>query len=84
MCDHLARRDITGRGVQYIIDSVISALLENPERRFIYVEMAYFWRWWNEQTDDMRNTVKELVNEGYKTIYLFYPKNINLFLFRSS
>ena len=31
--------------VQYIIDSVISALGENPERKFIYVEQAFFQRW---------------------------------------
>ena len=24
---------------------MIEALIENPDRRFIYVEMAYFWRW---------------------------------------
>ncbi len=40
------------------------ALVENPDRRYIYVEMAFFWRWWNEQSDDMRNTVEQLVNEG--------------------
>ncbi len=38
--------------------------MDNPDRRYIYVEMAFFWRWWNEQSDDMRNTVKQLVNEG--------------------
>jgi len=50
--------------VQYIIDSVIIALDQNPNRRFIYVEIAYFWRWWNEQTDDIRQKVKGFVNEG--------------------
>jgi lysosomal alpha-mannosidase len=33
-------------GIQYTIDAAISALLENSTRKFIYVEMAYFWRWW--------------------------------------
>jgi len=50
--------------VQYILDSVIDALVENPDRRYIYVEMAFFWRWWNEQSEDIRNTVKQLVNDG--------------------
>ncbi|CAF4699968.1 unnamed protein product [Rotaria socialis] len=59
-----ARNDIQHACVQYILDSVIQALLKNPERRFIYVEMAFFWRWWNEQSDDVRETVKELVNDG--------------------
>jgi lysosomal alpha-mannosidase len=38
--------------------------MENPDRRFIYVEMAFFWRWWIEQTEDMQNTVRQLVNQG--------------------
>jgi hypothetical protein len=38
--------------------------VDNPDRRYIYVEMAFFWRWWNEQSDDMRNIVKQLVNES--------------------
>jgi lysosomal alpha-mannosidase len=42
----------------------VQALVDNPDRRFIYVEMAFFWRWWNQQSDGMRNTVKQLVNEG--------------------
>jgi lysosomal alpha-mannosidase len=60
----LARKDIRPQGVQYIIDSAIESLLENPDRRFIYVEMAFFWRWWVEQTDDMQNQVRDLVNQG--------------------
>jgi lysosomal alpha-mannosidase len=50
--------------VQYIIDSVVEALDENPDRRFIYVEMGFFSRWWNEQTDDIRNKVRGFVNDG--------------------
>ncbi len=61
---HLAWKDIRPQGVQYIIDSAIESLLENPDRRFIYVEMAFFWRWWVEQTDDMQNKVRQLVNQG--------------------
>ncbi len=29
-------------GVQYILDSVMVSLAENPERKFIYVEIAFF------------------------------------------
>jgi lysosomal alpha-mannosidase len=42
------------------------SLDQNSDRRFIYVEIAYFWRWWNEQTDDIRNKVKQFVNDGKK------------------
>jgi lysosomal alpha-mannosidase len=65
----LARNEICHRGVQYILDSVVNALLENPERRFIYVEMAFFWRWWNEQTPEKQDLVKQLVNEGLNAIF---------------
>ncbi|CAF4067741.1 unnamed protein product [Rotaria sordida] len=59
-----ARKDIRPEGVQYIIDSAIESLLENPDRRFIYVEIAFFWRWWIQQTEDTQNTVRQLVNQG--------------------
>ncbi|CAF1013919.1 unnamed protein product [Didymodactylos carnosus] len=59
-----ARNNIQHAGVQYILDSVIQSLVQNPERRFIYVEMAFFWRWWNQQASEMQETVKELVNNG--------------------
>jgi lysosomal alpha-mannosidase len=36
----------------------------NPDRRFIYVEIAFFWRWWNQQTEETRNKVRQFVNEG--------------------
>lgn len=64
MIFYLARNDISHGAVQYIIDSVIEALDENPDRRFIYVEIAYFWRWWNEQTEEIRNKVRGFVNDG--------------------
>ncbi|CAF1299677.1 unnamed protein product [Rotaria sordida] len=59
-----ARENIQHAGVQYILDSVIHALEENPDRRFIYVEIAFFWRWWNQQTNETRTKVKNFVNEG--------------------
>ncbi|CAD7086199.1 unnamed protein product [Hermetia illucens] len=51
-------------GVQYILDSVVQELLRNPDRRFVYVESAFFFKWWEEQTEDVKEQVKELVNEG--------------------
>ncbi len=61
---YLARNGIHQAGIQHILDSVVLALDENPDRRFIYVEIAYFWRWWNQQTDDIRDKVRQFVNEG--------------------
>jgi alpha-mannosidase len=50
--------------VQYIIDSVISALEANPERKFIYVEQAFFQRWWRVQSDEKKNSTRQLVKSG--------------------
>lgn len=50
--------------VQNILDSVISALLKDPEKRFIYVESAFFFKWWAHQTAALKEQVKQLVNEG--------------------
>ncbi|XP_016945444.3 lysosomal alpha-mannosidase isoform X2 [Drosophila suzukii] len=51
-------------GVQYIIDSVVEALLRDPEKRFIYVESAFFFKWWKEQTTKVQDAVKMLVQQG--------------------
>ena len=55
---------ITTVGVQYILDSVIPQLVMDPSKRFIYVEIAFFWRWWRQQNDQMRQTVQRLVQNG--------------------
>ncbi len=41
-----ANNTIQNAGVQYILDSVMPALAADPARKFIYVEMAFFKRWW--------------------------------------
>ncbi|XP_070500728.1 lysosomal alpha-mannosidase-like isoform X1 [Chironomus tepperi] len=51
-------------GVQYILDTVVQALLQDPSKRFIYVESAFFEKWWREQDDKLKEQVKMLVNEG--------------------
>ena len=42
----------------------MESLDEDPARRFSYVESAFIWRWWNQQTLETQNKVKQLVNEG--------------------
>ena len=51
--------------VQYILDSVILELQQDPTKRFIFVEIAFFSRWFEEQSDLTKHTVKSLVNEGF-------------------
>ena len=50
--------------VKYIIDSVVSALLDNPDRKMIYCEQGFFTRWWREQTAAKQQTVRALVASG--------------------
>ncbi|XP_033709972.1 lysosomal alpha-mannosidase [Tursiops truncatus] len=58
------KNDVQHAGVQYILDSVISSLLAEPTRRFIYVEIAFFSRWWRQQTNATQEIVRDLVRQG--------------------
>ncbi|KAL2764393.1 lysosomal alpha-mannosidase isoform 2 precursor [Daubentonia madagascariensis] len=58
------KRNFQHASVQYILDSVISALLADPTRRFIYVEIAFFSRWWHQQTNATQEVVRDLVRQG--------------------
>ncbi|GJQ67661.1 hypothetical protein Trydic_g16491 [Trypoxylus dichotomus] len=59
-----ARNAIQEAGVQHIIGSVIQALQKDATRRFIQVETAFFWQWWQDQSVETRKITKELVNSG--------------------
>jgi len=52
--------------VKNILDTSVASLVANPQRKFIYVEQAYFNLWWNdpETSDEQRNAVKTLVKNG--------------------
>ena len=59
-----ANNTIQRAQVQYILDTVIQQLQVNPARRFIYVEIAFFFRWWREQNPGTKAIVKDLVRRG--------------------
>lgn len=59
-----ANNSIYHAGVQYVISSVVSALQENPARKFVVVEQAFFQRWYTEQTPDRQALTKQLVASG--------------------
>ena len=61
---HTANNSIQHAGVQYILDSVVQALAKDKEKTFIYVEIAFFTRWWREQS----NYTKNLVRINYQLI----------------
>ncbi|KFM74952.1 Lysosomal alpha-mannosidase, partial [Stegodyphus mimosarum] len=50
--------------VREIITSVINNLMQNENRKFIYVETAFFSQWWDQQTELTREYVRRLVNDG--------------------
>jgi alpha-mannosidase len=50
--------------VYYIIDTVMSCLAENPDRKFIYVEVGFFARWWDQQPQRKKDLAKQLVANG--------------------
>ncbi len=47
----------------------MSELEKEPSKRFVYVEIAFFWRWWNEQNENTKQVVRNLVNESYSKVY---------------
>ncbi len=48
--------------VYYILDTVINQLSNDINRKFMFVETAFFARWYEEQDERRRKLVKELVN----------------------
>jgi hypothetical protein len=58
------RDDIQRAGVQYVLNGIYDQLMKDPKKKFTYVEMAFFQKWWFEQTDDVQANVQMLVDEG--------------------
>mmetsp|Transcript_897 Transcript_897/g.1222 ORF Transcript_897/g.1222 Transcript_897/m.1222 type:complete len:1115 (-) Transcript_897:41-3385(-) len=50
--------------VAYILDTVVRQLNEDSNRRFMYVETGFFARWWDQQTDVVKNITRALVKDG--------------------
>lgn len=59
-----SKNTIQKASVQSILDSVVQELLKDANKRFIYVESAFFFKWWEKQTATLQEEVKKLVNEG--------------------
>jgi hypothetical protein len=53
-----------GGGVRGIFNTVIQQLVANPNRTFNQVESYFFNRWWNEQNETMKDTVRLLYKNG--------------------
>ncbi|CDP17307.1 unnamed protein product [Coffea canephora] len=59
-----SNNSIQGACVQNVLDSLIPALLADENRKFIYVEQAFFQRWWRDQSPAMQKIVRQLVDGG--------------------
>jgi lysosomal alpha-mannosidase len=50
--------------VQFILDTTTQALLDNPARKFTYVEVGFFKRWFDQQTPTKQAQVRALQESG--------------------
>ncbi|CAA2983802.1 alpha-mannosidase [Olea europaea subsp. europaea] len=55
---------IQGACVENVLDSVVMSLRRDPNRKFIFAEMAFFNRWWEEQSPEIQEDVRKLVDAG--------------------
>ncbi|KAI3929113.1 hypothetical protein MKW92_027696 [Papaver armeniacum] len=59
-----SNNSIQGACVENTLDSVVQSLVRNPDRKFIFAEQAFFQRWWMEQSVQIQEVVRKLVDSG--------------------
>ncbi|XP_038973707.1 alpha-mannosidase-like isoform X1 [Phoenix dactylifera] len=59
-----SNNSIQGACVMNVLDSVVDALLKDPNRKFVFAEQAFFQRWWREQNEQTQEVVRKLVDSG--------------------
>lgn len=58
--------------------------MQNENRKFIYVETAFFSMWWDEQTELTREYVRRLVNDGKFLLFSYLSYACDIFkIFKS-
>jgi alpha-mannosidase len=50
--------------VEAILNTAISSLLDSPDRTFVYADLAFFVKWWQELHEDSKANVRHLVQQG--------------------
>ena len=50
--------------VKNILDNMVVSLSAKKERKFSYVEMSFFKKWYDKQSDKIKQKVKEFISEG--------------------
>lgn len=53
--------------VQYMFDTLVQQLEDDPSKTWLLVEMSFFQRWWAEQTPLIQKKVKKFVKNGQMT-----------------
>ncbi|KAJ9676509.1 hypothetical protein PVL29_021837 [Vitis rotundifolia] len=59
-----SNNSIQGACVENVLDSLVPALLSNPDRKFIFVEQAFFQRWWRDQSEIIQGLVRKFISSG--------------------
>ncbi|KAE9467642.1 hypothetical protein C3L33_00450, partial [Rhododendron williamsianum] len=59
-----SNNSIQGACVENVLDSVVVALHRDPNRKFVFAELAFFQRWWEEQSVEVQEEVRKLVDGG--------------------
>ncbi|XP_059640805.1 alpha-mannosidase [Cornus florida] len=59
-----SNNSIQGACVENVLDSVVISLLHDPNRKFVFAEMAFFQRWWEGQNVEIQEVVKKFVDAG--------------------
>lgn len=59
-----SNNSIQGACVENTLDSVIMSLRRDPNRKFVFAEMAFFQRWWEVQNRAIQEEVKKLLDAG--------------------
>ena len=50
--------------VKSILNTLVEALTNQPHRKFSWVEMGFFSRWWSEQDPTVKQKFKTLLEKG--------------------
>ena len=50
--------------VKRILDNMVVSLSNKNDRKFSYVEMSFFTRWYHKQTEEIKQKVKNFIKEG--------------------
>lgn len=59
--------------VRCVLNTTVIELLKNPNRRFIFIEMAFFSRYWNEIDNKTRQQIRKLIDRSEYINYNTMP-----------